>query len=204
MSNGNDSPAFDPNPPGFEPRPLEDTSGSLVAKLIPVVDKIRQLNTILGIRPYRVFLMHTKWTGGARGSGTETVTSEEEILPTPEVDIEEMEPANLNREFSPYGIREEGGVVLTEISLNYSEHVLLGRSNSGTIIPKDESFYWEIREDGSSTPSAPRKRRFHAASIPSKNPDNVCWSIRLLRAQPDRAAAQPDRAAFTPGDPGGG
>ena len=173
-----------PNPSDDDIHPLTDPTDTLIADLVPVVDFIRQLPTDLGVRPYRVFLVHTTWSGGARGKGTESVTSEVEILPTPDVSILEMTPAGITRSPTNHGIREEGSIVVSEITMTLDENILIGKGTDGTAISKAQSFYYEVREDGGVS-ATPRKRRFHPTSIPTRNPYDVGWSILCERAHSD-------------------
>ena len=41
-------------------KPVAINGGTLASKLVPVVDKIRQLYTNFGVRPYRVYLVHVQ------------------------------------------------------------------------------------------------------------------------------------------------
>src|SRR5216684_4379078 len=85
---------------------------TLVHKLAPTVDRLRQLSTNFGLASYRVFLTWTKWTGEERGEGNEGVFKRIEILPTPRV-------TNLDSvSFSPYhgGLLPIGSIRVDQIS----------------------------------------------------------------------------------------
>ena len=58
-------------------RPLrpDEVKASLMSRLVPNIDKIRQIATSLGLRPYRVFLVHILWTGDRIGEGQPTEIS---------------------------------------------------------------------------------------------------------------------------------
>ena len=77
---------------------------TLVRKLSPTVDRLRQIATNLGVRPYRVFLVRTRWSGEERGEGQEVVYDEREILPTPRV----KQVSNLMRYLTEVGVGEQG------------------------------------------------------------------------------------------------
>ena len=88
---------------------------TLVDELIGVVDEVRgTVHGALGTRPYRVYLLRRSWDGGRPGVGNFTDV-ETEILPPPMV-----RPA-IDKQLRPAGPEEEGNVVLTDISLTFTE-----------------------------------------------------------------------------------
>lgn len=156
---------------------------SLVRKLQGPVDKIRDLNTRFGRRPYIVRFIYTGWSGGARGDGQEYLVREEVILPVPLV----VDLASLQELVSPVGVENAGSLILTEVSGCYTEEQLRGLSNTdGSPTPADQNFYYEIefiRPDGVDGV----RRRFQVAGTPEEVPDKFQWRVRLDRAQPGRA-----------------
>lgn len=145
------------------------------------LDDLRQIAVDLGARPYRVFLVRTRWSGEERGEGVETVISEEELLPVPKV--EAMSP--INRSLMDGGIDEVGGLQITEISPRYTEQQLLGYSSLGQQVPQNETFSWEItlmRGDD----EVHTRRRFLVQGTPSYQAEELQWSVRLTRAGSDR------------------
>lgn len=83
--------------------------------LIGVVDRIRSLiHPALGTRSYRVAIVKRTWSGGRRGVGTEAR------------DITWIEPNPLvtratKDRMGPAGRESAGQVILTEVSLSYTE-----------------------------------------------------------------------------------
>ena len=160
-----------------------DRSGfaaTLGQKLIPVVDSVRDLATRLGTRPYRVYLVVTKWAEGERGLGVEEVLRVTEILPVPKV----ASMDGLALQLQTIGIDEIGSVRVSEISGRYTEDQLRGNASDGTPVHADENFYWEIvflRTDG----EQPR-RRFLPRGLPSYDPTRIQWTASLVRASRDR------------------
>lgn len=155
-------------------------AGSLAKMLVPCIDHIRNLNTCLGTRPYRVALVRTRWSGGQRGRGVEEVLNEEFILPTPLVeglgDLDEQQIGPGREEF--------GAIKVSEISARYTEDHLLGRDEDGSRRPPEENFYWEVHLM-TATGYGPRKR-FQVAGLPELSMTNVQWIVTLVRASEDR------------------
>lgn len=162
-------------------RPLQpqEVGNTLAAKLIPVVDRIRQLSTRFGVRPYRVWLVHGQWSGLRRGMGQYQELNRTEILPTPLV----AEMSAVTSVIESLGRNEEGGVTVSEISAKYSEDDLRGLTpdllepNGKTLRPNVE-FFWEIVENRTGQPPAYR-RRFTFNAAPSLSRDTLQWRVNL-------------------------
>lgn len=136
----------------------------------------------LGARNYSVLLVRTQWSGGTRGVGYESVIEERFLLPVPAVaDIS----AGVQHELLAVGTEEVGSLQVTEISVRYTESDLLGLSPDGDPIPADQSFYWEVRDDGASVADTPR-RRFVPVSAPYRDREGLQWIVRLRRVRGDR------------------
>ena len=168
---------------GFTAVTFEGLRSSLLGGcLVPVVDAVRDIATQLGARPYEVALVHTRWSGGVRNDGTESVASREVIVPTPLV----RDHNNLTNTLQSNGLDELGLVRVSEISLAYTEDCLLGRDANG-LIADDLSFYYEVTvflPDGAAI-----HRRFMPRSVPHKDSENLQWTIDLLRTTDDRTRA---------------
>jgi hypothetical protein len=153
-----------------------------------VVDSLRQVQTDLGLRVYQVRLIWTRWLGGSRGRGEEYVWHEELLTPTPKV----ADLSALSRRAAQPGGVEEGGLMISEISPRYSEATLLG--TFADVVPgPDTNFFWEVQSparDGSPTVA----RRFFPSGPPAFVPERFMWTIKLSRAQGDRAPAPLKRA----------
>lgn len=171
------------------PLTTTELSQTLVKKLSSKIDKVRTVSVKLGLRPYRVFLVHVRWTGGERGKGAEKIVSWNEIWPNPRLSIQDAE-GNLFRDMTSWGMIEEGSLLARGISLAYSEDRLLGLGEGGIAIPADREFFWEVREDGSSTPT-PRRRRFHPDDVPHRT--STGWIVKLRKSQknPSRVTTDP-------------
>jgi len=136
---------------------------TLADKLSPVVDKIRSIPSRLGIRPYKVFLIETSWSGGMVGDGEEQLVFEREILPTPKADIK------IGLDYRSSGKKETGDVMLKHISANYSEDDLAPRD-----LKDGHLFFIEIRlADARQIRCIPSKR-------PTKHLDGFGWNMDLL------------------------
>src|SRR5689334_10543435 len=110
------------------PRPLApgQFEHTLAARLGPVADKIRQIATNMGARPYRVYLVWTISGGAERGEGVERLVHEEELLPTPLV----LDLTSIALQPYSAGKLPVGSVKVSQISTSYGEDVL-----SGVILP---------------------------------------------------------------------
>ena len=154
---------------------------TLVRALTGCVDQIRDIHTCLGARAYEVLLVRTRWTGGRRGQGVEEVLEESAILPTPLV----SDFKSLITTQQPVGREDNGTITISEISPRFTGDQLLGLSNDGAPIPRDENFYYEvraIRADGLAV-----RRRFMPNSVPDYNPTNFEWTIQLIKVFEDRS-----------------
>lgn len=176
-------------------RPLNPLQAkqSLANRLAPTIDRIRQLSTNLGIRPYRVFLTWTRWTGEVRGEGEELLAKQVEILPTPKVD-------SLDRvSFSLFaaGTLPVGSIQVSEISAAaFTEDVLTGRAVpvlGEDEVPPPYEFFYEVVEDGRGDPD-PVRNRFRLLTKPFRRAGKVDWTIMLEKEDADRD--RDDRSAF--------
>lgn len=170
-----------PKKDGFTVPTADRLRHSLAQKLIPVVDRARDIQTQLGLRPYRVQIIKTRWSGTTRGRGVEQVVSELEILPTPFV----VDMRSLSEVVTAVGVNEEGMVQLQKISGRYSEEMLLGIGSDGNPVAPNENVYYEIeffRRDGGLS----EKRRFVIDSTPTYLAGQVEWQITLVSANENR------------------
>jgi hypothetical protein len=155
---------------------------SLAQKLIPAVDRIRDLYTKFGMRPYRVWLVRTRFAGHKRGQGVEQVVLEQEILPTPLV----VDMRALTEVVTPVGLNEQGVVQLQYVSGRYTEELLMGVGPDGSQVASNETAYYEIeffRRDGA--PS--ERRRFVRDSVPQYNSSQFQWMVTLVSVLENRA-----------------
>lgn len=157
---------------------------SLARRLIPVADSLRDLRVRFGLRPYRVRVMRTRWTGGQRGIGEEVVSAEMEILPTPLV----QDLSALAEVVEPVGLLEVGSVSISEVSGRYTEEQLRGLDIDGTPPAADEQVWYEIefpRSDGQKG----ERRRFFLGSTPNYAAARFEWTFRLDRSHEGRSRA---------------
>lgn len=158
-----------------------DLSRTLARALVPCVDAVRDLYTCLGVRPYEVAMIRTRWSSGRRGVGVEEVVEERKILPTPLVPSLNA----LDTVVEAIGEQEMGEITVSQISARYTEDELLGRRPGGEESEPGEDFFWEVRlltDDGMGW-----RRRFLPHSAPHLDFLKFQWTINLLRAVADRA-----------------
>ena len=159
----------------------QEIAHTLVASLTPVVDKVRNIATCLGARPYQVSLIWTQWSGETRGDGVEQLLLAEMILPTPKI----ADLTALTTNLQPIGSAEVGSLRISEISPRYTEDKLLGRNDRGAPIGENISFYWEIFFPRAGGPGV--RRRFTPKSAPSYAATRAQWEITLLKASGPRS-----------------
>jgi hypothetical protein len=190
------------------PRPLDPSQAkaTLANRLGRRVDRLRQFSTRFGLRPYRVTLCWTRWTGSERGQGREVEIpgGRIEILPTPKVKALD----SVNLALMAAGMLPVGSVRVTQISVNYTQDQLVGLAipdevfternepprlksskelpprPSNVDLPQPFDFHWEVREDGRGDDPPPRWR-FRLASWPQRNPGDAEWAVMLERVSDD-------------------
>lgn len=173
--------AVDPPPPYARP---------LAFRLVPIADKLRELKSRLGIRPYRVFLCHGRWSGTREGEGAFATTTRREIKPVPKV----IDLAALRQNLRATGRTEEGDVRVEEISAALAEDDLMGRTPDlqDPVQPRTDrtnvDFWWEIEEQRPSDPQ-PVVRCFTPASAPTLVRDGFAWRITLAKRDYDPGRA---------------
>lgn len=167
-------------------KPVPSWQQPLADRLVPVVDRIRQLNTTFGIRPYRVFLVHLQWPNRI-GEGEPFELSRREILPTPRV----MDMTSTSEVLRFAGLTEEGSLKIDQISPKYTEDDLMGRTPDlvDPAIPRtglrNAEFFWEVVERrNSDPPSIPR--RYVPSAVPSIGRDRFDWTVALTKQSADR------------------
>lgn len=163
---------------------LEDFNykDSMLGELQDCVDYIRQIPVDLGARPYRVFLVWTRWSGEDRGEGVESLVREEEILPVPKV----QEISSVQLQLLDIGTDEQGSLQISQISPRYTENQLLGRHQDGSGVARNETFSWEVRLDKGDVSDLKKRRRFMIKGVPSFKADSLQWTVNLIRAGSDR------------------
>lgn len=160
-------------------------AGAAGERLSRLWDRARDLKARAGLRPYRVTIVRARAASmRARGDGPTEIVQSWDILPVPLVG----DLSALTEILSADQLRETGTVVLSEISLAYSEMVLLGRGENGAPIPVGETVFYEISHlDGQGRTTV--RRRFVRASAPYAKHESAEWVITLTRAPWDRDIA---------------
>lgn len=169
-----------PPPPAFEP-------STLAGRLIPIADKLRNLNALYGLAIYRVWLVHIEWTGRKVGEGQERVISRREVLPVPRV-----RDFNAVRRIPSFaGVIEEGDLVIDRVSARYTEDDLMGRTpdltdpNARRTTPRNRQFFWEVRENRNSTPPPPIRRFSPPTAAPMLSRGGFAWTVILTKQAVD-------------------
>jgi hypothetical protein len=174
-------------------RPLrpDEVKRSLMSTLSPVIDNIRQIAVQLGLRPYRVFIVHVLWTGVKVGDGNPLEISRREILPTPRI----RDMSATTEVLSAFGRVEEGGIVIDRISAKYSEDDLTGKTPDliDPAMPRtgkrNGEYFWEVQENRPGFPRTLPRRYVHAAA-PTLMRGGSHWRIPLNKQNVDRSRNQ--------------
>lgn len=154
---------------------------SLVRKLEPVADALRDQLTKVGLRQYKVAVVRVRWTGGARGDGVPEAVSYTHLLPTPKV----LDLASLEEVLHPTGMQETGGIRVEQISGSYTEEQLRGLDQDGNQLDPSEEVFYEIEFlRGDNLPSL--KRRFILQDAPQYFAGKLQWQMNLSRQAGDR------------------
>lgn len=185
------SPAADRPVQTNQVRPLRanEVGNTLADRLSPMADRVRQLNTKLGVRRYRVFLVHAVWSGPVVGSGVPQEVSRREILPTPKI----RDMSSTLGVLRSFGLTEEGGITIDEISASFTEDDLTGKTPDlvDSTLPRtgiaNGQFFWEVVEVRNSYPR-PVPRRYTVEGVPMRK--TVHWTVNLTKQSGDRARGQ--------------
>jgi len=151
---------------------------SLVEELGDVADGMRQLFTDFGLRPYEVFAVVVRWSGGERHRGTPHVISERPFLPTPKVE----NIATLNHELRAAGQVRRGEVRLSEISPRYTS------DDIERLFPRElaagEELFIEVRVDARDGQT--RRDRYVVAGVPERRAARFDWTVDLRKQDENR------------------
>lgn len=169
-----------------KPRPLSpgEATNSFANRFSRVADNARQIATNLGLRPYRVFLIWTKWTGEERGEGDETEFRRIEILPTPKVNSLD----NVTFGLFHAGTVPMGSLRVDRISATFTQDTLQGRIipvPGEDTIPDPYGFFYEVVEDGRGD-NPPQRAKFRLLNTPFRRAGKIDWTIMLERISADR------------------
>lgn len=148
---------------------------SLVDGFVPLVDSMNQLAVDFGVRQHRVYLVHRQWSGGSRGAGVASISSEVEIAPRPVLEIISLEDSMA----TGCGREEEGLIRLSKVSLTFTEDELVG--HDGTGFEADEDFFYRIADGhGQSI-----QTRYYTPAAPPQTDrvKTIGWSVVLRRTE---------------------
>lgn len=149
---------------------LLGAKNGLAARLASKADQYRMRYMTMGLRPYNVFLVWTKWTGKERGEGEEVQLARVMILPSPDVtDLTAVSYAS-----NSAGILPVGSVRLSQVTTLLSFEAL-----TGTELPK-QPYY-----DACGVP------RYQGAGIPVASMgltpiEQALYEARMLQHRSDR------------------
>lgn len=180
------------------PRPLSpfEAKRSLANRLVGPADRLRQFATRLGVRPYRCFLVWTKFTGDERGEGDELLIARIELLPTPKL----SELTGIQLLVYGGGNLPTGSLRIEKVSETFTEGQLMGRQipgrEPGVEIPQPVDFFYEIVEDGRDL-QVPIPTRYRLFGVPYRAAGKVSWTLLLERQ--DDAPTRREQLPFASG-----
>lgn len=167
---------------GFTAVDAASASCTLARKLIPTVDRLRDLYTQFGLRPYTIRIIKTRWSGGLRGRGVEEITFERILDPTPLV----TDIGGVAEIVTPIGLNESGTIRVAQISGRFTEDMLRGHDSIGTPPSLDEQVFYEVEFPNPGNGDSFR-RRFTLRAVPMYFASRFEWVISLEKQDEDRA-----------------
>lgn len=167
--------------PVSPPRPPQTLHESLAGRVSGIRGRV---HGCIGDRPYRLWCVVRRWSGGEAGRGTPEEVSRVELRCGRGCDGSPVPPkVVLSGGYSRamHGLVENGFAVVEELDPTYteSEIALFGR-----IEARDEAFF-ELAQDGrdGDGPTLPR-RRFTLEGVPYRDSRVVGWTMRLREQEP--------------------
>jgi hypothetical protein len=158
--------------------PNAPLSNDVLSDLVADIDEIRDdAFDCFGTRPYRVWLERRQWDGGRLGLGNLTKLSETEIVPRP------LLMRWLDGRLVPSGLDETGRLVLTEVSLTFSEDELYPKDVD---VDAGEEFVYRI-EDGQGQGLSPRYFVVRRPPMPDRR-KRMGWEVELEHYETEAAA----------------
>lgn len=143
------------------------------------VDRAREAAERVGARPYRLFLVWSRWTGEEVGDGRERGCERYEVRPRPVV----VGYAGLTRNPAAIGVVPTGTVRVQEVPLWLPFEALVGRAHperpTAPLDPDRTEFRYEVEVDGRD-PTA-RPQRFRLTAEPERDELNAQWIVVLER-----------------------
>lgn len=151
---------------------------SLTAKGGPV-DQAREVATLVGARPYRLFLCWSKWPAEI-GEGRGSTPCRYEVLPRPRV----TGYGSLLRNPMLIGVVPEGTIRVSEVPLWLPYEALKGRRHpeQRAEAPGPEQgvrFWYEVEADSRDPTQAAQAYRL--GSEPERDEENAQWLLALER-----------------------
>lgn len=156
----------------------ESWRDSLAARIGRVEDRGNEVEARLGMRPYTVSVVHTRWSGGRRGNGLEELVRVVPILPVPKI----TDLTGLTVLTTATQVTEAGQILLSKISLTYTEADLQAQGTS----PADDVYY-EITFLAGCSEEGGARRRFQVRSAAFCDAERSQWTVTLVRAHESRA-----------------
>lgn len=170
------------------PHPNPNPERSLFEEMGEIADEMRQIQTDLGARPYRVFAVVLEWSGKEVGRGDPVAIVEKELLPTPLVRMR-----GIRTELKGAGKTDRGYTEISELSPSYTEDELV-RSFHVEHLTEAQAAFYEVRFDARGGRD-PARRRFVLRGVPECDVENHQWIIRVSAQDGSRSrTGEPNKA----------
>lgn len=153
-------------------------TANLVNELAVVADDLRALYGEFGVDQWSVWRCTRSWSGTRRGEGTLGSETAAQITPTPRVGWADGS-GRIRFDLNPGGLEDAGQIVLTEVSLTYTQAELAGSTSTVT----QEVYYKLVDAQGNGM--ATTYWVVHRPPVPDRD-KGIGW-ILTLNARTDPA-----------------
>lgn len=168
-------------PRGFTAVTSQGLQDTLARRLIGTADRVRDLYTAFGLRPYTFQLIKTRAAQGVRGRGPDEITFIRVIDPTPLV----MDLSTVQEIVQPLGLDEVGAIRVEQISGVFTEDQLRGFDDDGNPPSPDEQIFFTVSFP--LTGDQNFVRRFTLTTAPMYFADRFMWVLNLEKSHQDPA-----------------
>lgn len=166
------------------PKPLTPMQArrTIAHRLATRIDRVRQIRTRVGLAPYQVFRVWSRYGGQSVGEGHEKILQRTEFLPTPKID----DLTAMSYSLVSTGVMPVGTLRVTRISATLTLDMLKGRKGGpvGWEGRPNEDYYFEVAEDGRGDDPAERNI-YRIAAEPSRQAGKIGWMMLLSRDATD-------------------
>jgi hypothetical protein len=158
---------------------LADPACALVEQIAGLVDDARQLAVDVGLRPYEVWSVVVRWSGGERHRGTPSILWEQPFLPVPKV----TGVSEVDRDLRAGGAVKRGTIRLEKLSARYTQEQICTLFPSPEQLGRADEHFIETRIDGRDG-SRTVRARYVVSGTPERRP--LDWTVKLTKQDANR------------------